>query len=241
MTSGGREALKWIALILMTGDHVNKVLLDGSQPWLTDLARVVFPIFATVLAWNVVRHPDPKAAHRSIVRTLLAALLVQPLHAAAFGYWLPLNILFTLGAGLLVATTRNPLVVLLAGCVAGAFVDYAWAGVLMVVASAVLARDPDDWLHRGLFVLALMVLCWFNGNPWALLALPILAAGAQLPASLPRWRWAFLGYYAAHLAVLAVFSGGMDALRDRIGLADNMAAASFHEGATAMYGPRQSR
>ena len=207
MTSGGREVLKWIALVLMTGDHVNKVLLDGSQPWLTDLARVVFPIFAVVLAWNVVRHPDPLAARRSIGRLLGAAVLVQPLHALAFGYWLPGNILFTLAAGLIVAGTRNPAVVVLVGLLGGAFVDYAWAGVLMVFAAAVLARDPSAWRGRALFVAALGCLCWFNGNGWALLALPILAAGAQLPATLPRWRWTFLGYYAAHLGVLALLAG----------------------------------
>lgn len=207
MTSGGREALKWVALVLMTGDHVNKVLLDGSHPWLTDLARVVFPIFAVVLAWNVARHPDPQATARAIKRTLIAAVLVQPLHAAAFGYWLPLNILFTLSAGLLVATTRNPLVVVLVGLLGGAFVDYAWAGVLVVFAAAMLAREPASWAARGMFAVALICLCWFNGNGWALLALPMLAVGAQLPVSLPRWRWAFLGYYAAHLAALALLAG----------------------------------
>ena len=215
MTSGGREVLKWIALVLMTGDHVNKVLLDGGQPWLTDLARVVFPIFAVVLAWNVVRHADPQAASRSIHRLVLAAVLVQPLHALAFGHWLPLNILYTLAAGLIVAGTRSPAVVVLVGLLGGAFVDYAWAGVLMMFAAAVLARDPSAWTGRALFATALGCLCWFNGNGWALLALPMLAVAARLPISLPRWRWAFLGYYAAHLAVLAAISGGMDASGDR--------------------------
>lgn len=203
MTSGGREVLKWIALVLMTGDHVNKVLLDGSQPWLTDLARVVFPIFAVVLAWNVVRHPDRAAIDRSIRRTLLAAVVVQPLHAAAFGYWLPLNVLFTLGAGLLVFHIRSLPVVVLVGVIGGAFVDYAWPGVLVVVAAGVLAKDPRKAQHQAMFALALLALCWFNGNAWALAALPIVAVAGSLPVTLPRWRWTFLGYYAAHLAVLA--------------------------------------
>lgn len=207
MTCGGREVLKWIALVLMTGDHVNKVLLHGSQPWLTDLARVVFPIFAVVLAWNVARHPDRGAIDRSIYRTLLAAVFVQPLHAMAFGYWLPLNILFTLGAGMVVANTRSLPVVLLVGIAGGAFVDYTWAGILVVVAAVGLARNPDRLANRLLFGLALLVLCVFNGNAWALMALPIVAVAGQLPVSVPRWRWTFLGYYALHLAVLAALSG----------------------------------
>lgn len=207
MTSGGREVLKWIALLLMTGDHVNKVLLDGSQPWLTDLARVVFPIFAVVLAWNVVRHPDRAAIDRSIWRTLLAAFVVQPLHAAAFGYWVPLNVLFTLAAGLLVFNTRSLPVLLLVGIGGGAFVDYAWPGVLVVVAAGVLAKDPRKAQHQAMFALALLVLCWFNGNAWALAALPIIAVAGSLPVTLPRWRWTFLGYYGLHLAVLALLAG----------------------------------
>jgi hypothetical protein len=206
MTSGGREVLKWIALVLMTGDHVNKVLLHGSEPWLTDLARVVFPIFAFVLAWNVERHPDRRAADRSIGRLFVAALLVQPFHALAFGYWLPVNILATLACGLLVARTRSPAVVVLVGLVAGSVVDYAWAGVLVVMASVMLARDPESLASRGLYAVALVCLCWFIGIAWALLALPLLAIGGRLPVTIPRWRWTFLGYYAVHLAVLAGFA-----------------------------------
>ena len=58
MTSGGRELLKWVALLLMTGDHINTILFHGSAPWLGHAGRVVFPIFAFVLAWNIEAVPD---------------------------------------------------------------------------------------------------------------------------------------------------------------------------------------
>lgn len=207
MTSGGRELLKWIALVLMTGDHINKVLLDGGQPWLTDLARVVFPIFGFVLAWNLERHADPAATHRALLRLVIAAVLVQPLHAFAFGYWLPTNVLTTLAAGLVVARTRNAAVIALVGFVGGAFVDYGWPGILFVASSAWLVRDPARLSSRLLFAAAVLGLCWWNGNAWALLALPLLAVLSRVQVSVPRWRWAFLGYYAGHLAVLALLAG----------------------------------
>lgn len=45
------ELLKWIALVLMTGDHVNKFLLSSSNVVLFSLGRTVLPIFIFVLAY----------------------------------------------------------------------------------------------------------------------------------------------------------------------------------------------
>ena len=203
MTSGGREFLKWVALLLMTGDHVNKALLDGAAPCLSDAARVVFPIFAFVLAWNL-EHADPDAWARALRRLAIAGLLVQPLHAAAFGFWIPVNILFTLAAGLFVAGTAPAWLRLLVLIVGAFFVDYQWSGVLFVVACVWVIRHADGWRAWACLGFAAIPLCLFNGNAWALLALPLLWWFGSLPAEMPRWRWTFLGYYAAHLAILAL-------------------------------------
>lgn len=50
----------------------------------------------------------------------------------------------------------------------------------------------------------------FTTAGWALLAMPLIWILGRIPADLPRWRWAFLGYYVGHLVVLATISGGMD-------------------------------
>ena len=57
---------------------------------------------------------------------------------------------------------------------------------------------------------ALAGICVYNANGWALLAVPLVWILGRIPADLPRWRWAFLGYYVGHLVVLATISGGMD-------------------------------
>lgn len=212
MTSSGREVMKWLALVLMTGDHVNTILFDGSQPWLSHVSRVVFPIFAAVLAWNLTQHaevgasghvmPAP-ATERALLRLFAAGVLVQPLHALAFGYWLPVNVLVTLAAGVWVAASSSLLVALLVWFVFGLFVDYGWAGIGVVVAAAFLGRTNGHWKGWAVFGISLLGLCWWNGNAWALLALPVLALGGRWPWPIPRWRWTFLAYYAAHLAALA--------------------------------------
>lgn len=53
MTSGGRELVKWLALLFMTGDHTLKILHLGYMPVIAELGRVAFPLFALVFAYNL--------------------------------------------------------------------------------------------------------------------------------------------------------------------------------------------
>jgi len=52
---GTVEALKWLALVLMTGDHVNKYLFNATLPVLFEAGRVALPLFVFVLAYNLAR------------------------------------------------------------------------------------------------------------------------------------------------------------------------------------------
>lgn len=205
MTSGGRELLKWVSLVLMTGDHVNKALFAGQLPALTEAARVVFPIFAVVLTVNLYGAPVGSTL-RAYRRLLLAGVIVQPLHALAFGYWLPLNVLFTLALGLYVCTARSLLGALLAWGIGGLFVDFQWSGPGIMLATCLWLRRPGHWLSWAYLAVAFAGLCWWNGNAWALLSLPLLWYFGTCPVDVPRHRWTFLGYYAGHLAVLAGFA-----------------------------------
>lgn len=207
MTSAGREVLKWVALLLMTGDHVNKALLDGAAPWLGDAGRVVFPVFAFVLAWNL-HNASPASRAASVRRLVIAGLLVQPLHAVVFGFWTPATVLLTLALGLFVADGRHALWLRLLAFAAGSlFVDYQWAGVAFVAASVYVIRHLDGMNAWAALAVALVPLCLFNGNAWAILSLPLLWWLGAMPGTVPRWRWTFLAYYVAHLAVLALLIG----------------------------------
>ncbi|WP_312368772.1 TraX family protein [Stenotrophomonas sp.] len=84
-------------------------------------------------------------------------------------------------------------------------VDYQWSGIVLVVVwwwlFATKRVDSHFWLGTAAFV----PLCLFNGNAWALLALPVMALG-QVDLDVPRTRWAFYCYYVLHIGLLAVFS-----------------------------------
>jgi len=200
MTSSARELLKWLAVILMTGDHVAKVIYGGYVPGLSEAGRVAFPSFALVMAYNLAQ-PGADVL-KSARRLALWGLIAQPVHALAFGYWLPVNILltFALSAAVIYAVGRREwLVLLFAAAVLPVFVDYQWAGVGFVLLA---------WLgfRSGRPVLTLTAfgpLCAFNGNLWALAAIPVAMGLSHASWTVPRGRWAFYGYYVGHLAVLA--------------------------------------
>lgn len=210
MTSGGRETLKWLAVLLMTGDHVARVLFGGYLPVVSELGRIAFPIFALVMAYNL---SEPGAdLGKSVRRLALCAAIAQPGHALAFGQWLPLNVLasFALAAGVVWAIREGRwwAVALLAGPVA-LLVDYQWSGLAMVASGCAVRRLGWTPSSVSALVLAFCLLCLYNGNGWALLALPVMALG-YVPTRVPRTRWAFYGYYVGHLAALALLVQRMD-------------------------------
>nr|WP_275584626.1 TraX family protein [Stenotrophomonas sp. NLF4-10] len=209
--------VKWIALVLMTGDHVAKVFFGGYVPVVSELGRVAFPAFALVMAYNLAQ---PQAdVSKSVKRLALWGVIAQPAHALAFGYWLPLNVLlsFALAAACILCMQRGRwwLLALLAGP-APLFVDYQWAGLFFVLAwwwalssPPVIRGDNSIWVvyFRGLLAVAAYgPLLLYNGNGWALVAFFLVGWLSDPLRRLPairRMRWAFYGYYAVHLLLLA--------------------------------------
>lgn len=203
MTSSARELLKWLAVILMTGDHVAKVIYGGYVPGLSEAGRVAFPLFALVMAYNLAQ-PGADVG-KSVRRLGLWGAIAQPVHALTFGYWLPLNILLTFAvcaAAVYAAGQRQWIVLALAAAILPLFVDYQWAGVGFVLLAWLGFRT-----RRPLLVLAAFApLCAFNANLWALAAIPVAMGLSRKTWAVPRGRWAFYGYYVAHLACIGLLA-----------------------------------
>lgn len=203
MTSSAREILKWLAVVLMTGDHVSKVVYGGYVPGLSEAGRVAFPLFALVMAYNLAQSGADMV--KSVRRLVLWGLIAQPVHAWAFGYWLPLNILltFALSAAAVYAANQRGWLALaslvVAALVLPAFVDYQWSGVWFVLLAYFAYRQKSP----GALLAAFVPLCVFNGNLWAVAAVPVAGLLAHAPWRVPRAGRAFYCYYVGHLAVLA--------------------------------------
>ena len=106
LSSGSLEALKWLALLLMTLDHVNKYLLHASVPELFAAGRLALPQFGFVLGYNLARPGAPasggysRTARRLGIFGSIATIPVIALGGLGWGWW-PFNFMATL----LVATS----------------------------------------------------------------------------------------------------------------------------------------
>lgn len=215
IANGTIEALKWLALLLMTADHVNKYLFNETLPFLFEAGRMAMPLFVFVLAYNLARPSvsDSGAYRRTMTRLAIFGLVATPpfiaLGSLMMG-WFPLNILFTL----LVITTVVALLEraragsLVAGCGAmlvflwgSGLVEFWWPAVAFGVASWWYCKTPN-WIALLAALASCAALFWINGNLWALAALPLVVAASQVDLRIPRMRWAFYAYYPAHLVAL---------------------------------------
>lgn len=215
IADGTIEALKWLALVLMTGDHANKYLFNATLPLLFEAGRLAMPIFVFVLAYNLARpgRAEQGAYKRTMLRLGLFGFLATPafimLGSLMVG-WFPLNIMFTL----LVITAVVALIEraragsYFAGTVAvlvflwgGGLVEFWWPAIALGLASWWYCKNPS-WIALLAALAACFSLTWINGNPWALAAFPLVVGASRINLNVPRLRWVFYAYYPAHLVVL---------------------------------------
>ncbi|MBK5005748.1 conjugal transfer protein TraX [Pseudomonas sp. S32] len=215
LAEGTLQTLKWLALLLMTGDHINKYLFNETLPYLFEAGRIAMPLFVIILGYNLGRPNSWQAgAHRRTAwRLLIFGLLATPPFIALGGLWYgyyPLNILFALLViTLTLAACERALagqrwawgLALLVFLVGGALVEFWWPAVLLGVCTTWFVRRPNAFAALGT-VLSLAALTYVNGNAWAMAALPIVLLARGIRPNLPRWRWLFYAYYPLHLVAL---------------------------------------
>ena len=221
------DAIKCVAAVLMVGDHVDTILLDGHAVLLWRFGRIAFPLFALAAAVHLVRG---RAIGPYAVGLLLVGVPTQPIYAAAFPYGTTeANILFTLAAGATLAgwlAAAGPIrhVAFGAGLACALFlpglaktgVDFGLAGLL--VPGAILPslrRDASGpyWLLAS--IVALNAVGWHPRGE-APIASALLDAGTILVgggaivlaatqfAGRPRFlpRYALQAFYPGHLLIL---------------------------------------
>lgn len=214
--NGTIEALKWLALALMTLDHVNKYLLHDKLAGAFALGRLAMPIFAFVLAYNLARPGAfekgvyPRVVLRLLLVGVIASVPFMALGGLAAGWW-PLNILFLLALAtasiwlIEKRTNASQSAAFFLFLVGGAFVEFWWFGLGFCLAAWWYCKSPS----RGrllLWVTTGVSLHLVNSNLWALAAMPLILAAQHVDLRLPRLRNVFYAYYPAHLAVLWLVS-----------------------------------
>lgn len=197
--------LKLAAFVLMIADHADWLLGTGQGAHAT-VGRLVFPIFALVLGYNMARTSPEKLLATVAPRLAVIGLLAQLPYTFLQGAVVPLNIMFTLAAAVAVYAAaelgkgRHALAIL---AISGLFVDYSWPGVAGVVLVAMACRNRVEWHVLAALLAMAASLYLINGNPLAMLAVPvvwIVSRCAQGDA--PRLKWLFWAGYPLHLVGL---------------------------------------
>jgi hypothetical protein len=209
--NGTLEAIKWLALVLMTLTHVDKYLFGEKLPFCFAAGRMVMPLFAAVLGYNLARPGMLQGGYRRTLARLVVAGLVSCVPYIALGNvlwgWWPLNIL----AALAVATATlwlwelggagRRLLASLVFLLGGAVVEFWWPALVLVIGAWAYTRRPTIG-RAAVFAAACAALWIINRNSWALAALPILALAPHVELRVPRHPLVFYVYYPAHLAAL---------------------------------------
>jgi hypothetical protein len=224
IADGTIEAIKWLALALMVFDHANKYLYGLKLPLAYEAGRLVMPLFGFVLAYNLARPHAASAGvyRRTMQRLFVFGLAAAPMFYALVGIW-PLSILFTLLLStaiiaLIDAPGRWRLMSAIALFVlGGAFVEFWWPAVLIVIAAWQYCRRPRfTWLivwclacaaSGGLnaalsFASVSSPVNVSSSHWWGLASVPLIFLAARWSWSVPRIQMAFYFFYPAHLAVL---------------------------------------
>ncbi len=216
LSGGAQDALKLTALGLMLLDHTNKVVLDGSAPALSWVARLAFPLFAFLIAYNLeVRRVNPR---RYVLPLLICGLISQPFYIIAFHSSFA-DIFFTLTLGIGLWSTQRTLeqrgygwAIWLAAIpfmAVNVWTEYALFGCLIIPIWAALLRNPANlmmWLAWGFVTLGLNS---FMPESFVALFVPLVVivvsrALRDRPRLLVRERFLAYGFYPAHLLALIV-------------------------------------
>lgn len=213
---GTLQALKWLALVLMTLDHVNKYFFDDKLAVPFALGRMVMPLFGFILAYNLARPGllTSGAPLRIIKRLALFGLLATPafigLGGLAWG-WYPFNIMFmlltaTAGLALIAKGGRwNIAAAIAVLIVGGGFVEFWWFALGYTLAAYWFVRTKNPWALMWwiLFAASLVIV---NQNFWAMAALPVIWLAPYVKLKVPRIKWAFYVYYPLHLTIILILA-----------------------------------
>ncbi|WP_202840855.1 TraX family protein [Luteimonas saliphila] len=203
ISDAGLLFLKLVAFAAMVLDHVDWLLLDGALGFHDTLGRVVFPVFAVVLGINLARAPDA-ALPRVLWRLVIVGVVASVPYVYLQGSVIPLNVLATFAIAAAVALflrRGQPVFALPVFLVGGAVVDYAWFGVVAVVAAWWMTQRGFG--YGRLLVVAVLVVP-FNDSWWSLLAVLLGYVALCLDGPAPRLKWLFYVGYPLHLVVLAL-------------------------------------
>lgn len=205
--SGAIEVIKWLAFVLMIGDHVGAYVFKDVAV-LRDFGRLVLPLFAIAMLLGFMLSVNPVQSMRLAAgRMILVGIVATPAFTLLSGKYFPLNIMFSLAVALLVLSyylqERYGYAMLFA--MLSLFADYYFLPILLVM-SVWLLLTRRTFMELGLVLCSLASLWFSNLNFYAFFVIPLVLLIFLLNARLPRIKYIFYWLYPAHLLLILSLS-----------------------------------
>ena len=209
-----REAMKWLALITMTIDHVGAILYPRLEG-LRIIGRLSFPLFCYLLILGL---ETTRSVENYYIRLFIFALLSQVPYYLAFGLqpFDTLNIFFTLSSGLAFIhfyQKKRMLFTIFPVLASGILnFDYSIYGIILIFCMYLIRKDPELGTISMLLLNLLSMFVW-PLQFYSLLALPLIllhnggylrvTRNSKGKGAPPGWRkYLFYAYYPLHLSAL---------------------------------------
>lgn len=155
--------LKYIALLCMLLDHINKILFNNEYYILTLIGRLAYPLFIYLSVYAYVYYTSDKL--RYMMRILAFAWIAQPFHMYGFDLgFAPLNILFSILFGLLTIYLfeNKKYFLMLIPILFSLYADYSFLSIILFFATYFYIKNPSNIYLIVLFVVSLASLNLFE-------------------------------------------------------------------------------
>lgn len=212
ISNGSIEGLKWIGLVLMTLDHTNTILFNGKYSVMFELGRLVMPLFAFVLAYNLARTPKNEDVYQRVMKRLfIYGVIATPFFMFIHSSWYPLNIMFTLLTSTVCiyfidkGSLMDSIFAMLIFSIGGVLAEYWYPAILFTIFSWQYCRSGEKQWLLLMLVMMFPIGVTNNMSMTGALSLIIIFAGAKINLTLPRAKYFFYVYYPLHLAILFCF------------------------------------
>lgn len=198
----------------MVVDHLFKFIPVTQLQLIYPVGRLAMPLFAFTFGYTLTyfKFENIQSVHKLLFRLLIAALISSIPYIylqkdfITLDVW-PLNIIFMFFLSVLILyinTWKTKYSIFIAATlfiVGGMFVEYYWAGLLLVIFSYYFVKRPN-WQKLLAIIFSLLLLIDLNGNLYAFLFLPIVYLAQFVDLKIKRIKHIFYVLYPLHLFVI---------------------------------------
>ena len=199
----------------MVVDHLYKFIPATQLQFIYPIGRLAMPLFAFTFGYSLTffKFENIQSVYNLLFRLLITAIISSIPYIylqkdfIEFGVW-PLNIIFMFILAVLIMYINilkrkySSLIAAALFILGGMFVEYYWAGLILVIFSYYFVKRPN-WKNLLAIILSLILLVDLNGNLYAFLFLPIVYFAQFLDFKFKRIKHIFYVLYPLHLFLIS--------------------------------------